>query len=571
VISAHVIDDSQQHAVDGRALVSPDNEEALQFAIRVQGMTCGGCVNSVTNAIESSSTHVQDVKVDLASGYAFVAVNKPASWPNDHDKNEAEAKAVKIVVDAIEDIGFDAELDVSSLGDTIELRHTDIISVEERGGHGGESNEDEEEQTIATIEKECGICLDPLEQPIHLPCGHAFSAKCLNAWRSKYDAMQIEERTCPLCRKRMPPSKEMISQLISWKRAVAACEKEGDNQSREYFLAKATLQKLEASIGEGGEYSLIDINAEELDIELPDIIAKDAMRNNAKTVLQWIGPFPRTSCTQVNAGDGMVAYKKRLDAQNQTMMEITMLHAAAVNGHVDLTKMLLQLGASVDVVDANGYSPLKVKTFTESQDSKRDMRTIRTLLEWGAHVPTKHHERMQFIREARQYGKCTLASLLQSDLGGRRCEVVNMSNSKLNGKTCVVDKYLPDKKKYKARFEYTKQVYLVDPIYLKSCNRTPDNPGDSYVTFDKKNGRIVLHEFASKGECVEFLESLRREIVDEGEVAKEMIIEAGTQADLVAQELLAELDLEERGSSSSKLKSKKSMCRTKVKKKNNGK
>ena len=75
-------------------------------------------------------------------------------------------------------------------------------------------------------------------------CAITFNASCIDAWRSKYDIKQITERTCPLCREIMPPSKEMMSQLMSWQRALATFEDDGDlASSPEYITAKMRVRK----------------------------------------------------------------------------------------------------------------------------------------------------------------------------------------------------------------------------------------------------------------------------------------------------------------------------------------
>ena len=64
----------------------------------------------------------------------------------------------------------------------------------------------------------------------------------------------------------------------------------------------------------------------------------------------------------------------------------------------------------------------------------------------------------------------------------------------------MVDKYLPDKRRYKVIFEASKEAGLVGPENLKRrrCDRTADDCG-YYITY--KNGRTARHEFASKEEC----------------------------------------------------------------------
>ena len=57
-----------------------------------------------------------------------------------------------------------------------------------------------------SIQDECGICLDPLINPVVLPCKHKYCSKCLDSWRSKYGAcgkvenIEKSKSGCPECR-----------------------------------------------------------------------------------------------------------------------------------------------------------------------------------------------------------------------------------------------------------------------------------------------------------------------------------------------------------------------------------
>lgn len=63
--------------------------------IGVQGMTCGGCVNSVTKALNSVAG-VEDVKVSLENNQATV----------NYDDSKTSVEALK---EAIEDAGYDVQ------------------------------------------------------------------------------------------------------------------------------------------------------------------------------------------------------------------------------------------------------------------------------------------------------------------------------------------------------------------------------------------------------------------------------------------------------------------------------
>jgi len=343
----------------------------------------------------------------------------------------------------------------------------------------------------------------------------------------------------------MPPTKEMVSQLESWRRAKEQIEADGDIHSSDYLLAKAKVEELEVNIGNCKDV----IDAGDEYIELPDHIAKAAMENDIRKVLHWIGPPPDKNCTC--NGNCKVVYNQRLNAKDPSLMQITLLHAAAVNGHIDLTTILLQLGANVDPVDANGYTPLKVKSLMDNADNDR---TVQLLLEWGAALPTDPYNRIQFLRESSRYGNIKLVNLLKSPLGGRRCEIVNMeSSTDLNGMTCVVEKYLPEKRRYKVVFEHTNKVFLCSPWNIKRRDRVPGDCG-RYVTY--RNGKTVRHKFGSREECQYFIKSLA-EVKGDDEPSAEVAAAAEARAEQAAEALLAELSVEGTGVDDSSKKGKK--------------
>ncbi|EJK44974.1 hypothetical protein THAOC_36443, partial [Thalassiosira oceanica] len=87
-------------------------------------------------------------------------------------------------------------------------------------------------------------------------------------------------------------------------------------------------------------------------------------------------------------------------------------------------------------------------------------------------------EGWEFIRES---------TLLQSEFGGRRCELINLNQrADLMGKTCVVMKYLPRKDRYKIKMEHSDESFLVGPDNLKRRDRTPDDPGE--LTAEQRRG-----------------------------------------------------------------------------------
>ena len=117
-------------------------------------------------------------------------------------------------------------------------------------------------------------------------------------------------------------------------------------------------------------------------------------------------------------------------------------------------------------------------------------------------------------------GNNTLANLVSSEFGGRRCEVINLPNHPhLNGKTCVVEKYITKKDKYKIIFEGSGNAALVGPNNLKRRDRTPLDCG-YYISF--KNGKMSRREFATKEECQAYVLSLDSSIGDVKETTEEL-------------------------------------------------
>ena len=367
-------------------------------------------------------------------------------------------------------------------------------------------------------EEECGICLDALTNPVALPCRHKFCAKCLNGWRSKYEPSKKEmDRKCPLCREKIPPSREMVSQLKFWRKTKAEMEAEGDIFSENYMRAKSQIEILECTVGDGTK--TISHAEDDDSLLLPNDICVAAGKNDIQKVLNWLGPPP--------------VDKQRVNATSPENLEMTLVHSAAAHDNSDFVSILLQLGAHVDPVTAEGATPL-VGVGYWSPDYYAQ---AKLLLEWGAEISScpVYSSKDEFIGEILKRGNSKLANLVKSELGGRRCEVINMPNRPdLVGKTCVVEKYLTEKSRYKVIFEKSKEVGLVGPQNLKRRDRTPDDCG-YYITF--KNGRFDRRDFASK-ECQAFVASLN-------EGGKSRAVDAGAEAraEKAAASLLAELDI----------------------------
>lgn len=173
--------------------------------------------------------------------------------------------------------------------------------------------------------EECGICLDALTNPVSLPCTHKFCDGCLQSWRSKYD--HRSDKTCPMCRKVIPPTKEMLSQRNSLRTCIKIWEKEGrdPDERLKAELMRAELEEMEEMIGDS---DVLD------DVALPEQLTKAAAANDLRIILEWLGPQPID--------------QQRLNAKDPQKMYRTLLHEAVFEGRSALISILMQFGANVD-------------------------------------------------------------------------------------------------------------------------------------------------------------------------------------------------------------------------------
>ena len=266
---------------------------------------------------------------------------------------------------------------------------------------------------------------------------------------------------------------------------------------------------------------------------MPNYIYKAVLKGDIKTVLKWVNSN-RTE-DRANAISSVV----------KNCIPVLML--ASMNAQLALMSLLLQLGADVDYrMNQEGVTLLSL-LFNNFSLAKGDVNKMaRLLLSWGASFfPGQSSSREFLITEARQNGHHEIADLIKSELGGRRCEIINLtSRPDLNGKTCVVDEYLPDSDQYKVTLETkSKDVLVIGPGNLKRRDRTPQDCG-YYVEF--KNGRSIRHDFDSSEDCQAFVAAMNRDgtqpVVTE---------EAEARAEQAAAELLAELGLDDSPNESS--------------------
>lgn len=130
--------------------------------------------------------------------------------------------------------------------------------------------------------------------------------------------------------------------------------------------------------------------------------------------------------------------------QRQKKKNFSLLFCTIDIGHFDLASILLQLGAHVNIKYCSGMTPLLALV----KRTKYNTKIFRLLLEWDGENESNLKE--DCMKHAHQEALYKLASLLRSELEGRRCEIINMTTRvDLNDKACVADIYLPDTNQYK--------------------------------------------------------------------------------------------------------------------------
>ena len=379
-------------------------------------------------------------------------------------------------------------------------------------------------------ENVCGICLEQKVRPISLPCGHSFCASCVDGWRDKYGLtdeekklgsafeINVKHRTCPNCRRPIPPTRNMLSTLHAFTTQIRDLELVGDYSSNEYKLLESKLKSFKSQIGEDWDGVTVLEDHEDKPVELPDYIGKCVAQNNAARMMRWFGD--RTS----------PELKGRLNAQIFSCGNMALLHICGEENNTNIASMLLQLGADVDVKDSQAATFL-VRTLAYGQG---DFETCGKLaLEWGASTTGHPIDVIKILSGTGSVDGNFQATLLKSEFGGRRCEVIGHDRPDLNGNTCVVDQYMPKTDEYEVAMEHTCEKLVLGPKNLKRRDRTPRDPG-YYIEF--KHGRMTRREFDSNEECQAFVASITESVeVDDAACAK---------ADQAAAELLSELGLD---------------------------
>ena len=202
---------------------------------------------------------------------------------------------------------------------------------------------------------------------------------------------------------------------------------------------------------------------------------------------------------------------------------------------------LLLNGADVNILESSGASVLTRVCY----DNGTPLKTVTLLLSWGAEMfeegkQMTEERKLDFCDEISKRGKAAIAKLVSPELGGRRCEIVNTTNTRsdLIGKTCVVEEYVEKSDQYRVTMEFTNEVLLLDTDNLKRRDRTPQDSG-YYV--ECKNNRLIRRDFESNEECQAFVANRSAQ----KEEWLEIDPDAKDKAEQAAADLLAELGLED--------------------------
>ena len=196
----------------------------------------------------------------------------------------------------------------------------------------------------AVTETTCGICLEEPKDPMNLPCGHSFCDGCLNKWRSRHGVEEEMRRKCPICRARIPPSKEMVTTLLHYRTEKQELEDNGETSSESYQTVCLLLEEAEKLVGADWDGVTILHNKNyEPPVVMPDYISTAFWNGDIKLVLKWL-----------NANQA----EDRANAVCSARMRMPALSFASVSGRLELMSMLLQQGADVNSRDNRGTTSI---------------------------------------------------------------------------------------------------------------------------------------------------------------------------------------------------------------------
>ena len=155
----------------------------------------------------------------------------------------------------------------------------------------------------------CGISFEDSKNPLDLPCGHSFCDGCLNKWRSRYGVDDKMRRKCPICRARIPPSKEMVTTLQGFRARKQELEDNHDTFSESYQRVCQALARTEEIFGADWDgITVLQDNNDNPAVVMPDYIVKAAKGGDIKLVLKW------TNANQTEDRANAISSKRALGA-----------------------------------------------------------------------------------------------------------------------------------------------------------------------------------------------------------------------------------------------------------------
>ncbi|EJK70364.1 hypothetical protein THAOC_08282 [Thalassiosira oceanica] len=205
-------------------------------------------------------------------------------------------------------------------------------------------------------ERMCGICLEESKDPLDLPCGHSFCDGCLNEWRSRYGVEEEMRRKCPICRARIPPSREMVASLLSYRAHKQKLEDINDTSSERYHAICYALEQAEEKVGADWDgVTVLEDNNDKSTVEMPDYIRQAIIKGDNISVLRWI-----------NANQ---AEDRANAVTSAEMLSAPALSVACIGGCLELMTLLLQLGANINARNCKGITAIQ-RLFTPSNLAK---------------------------------------------------------------------------------------------------------------------------------------------------------------------------------------------------------
>ena len=223
-------------------------------------------------------------------------------------------------------------------------------------------------------EKTCGICLEDSKDPLNLPCGHSFCDGCLGEWRSPFGVKQEMRRKCPICRARIPPSKQMVETLFAYRAGKQKLEDDNKISTEFYRGMCHSLKQAEERVGADWDgVTVLEDNNDKPPIVMPVYVRQAIRKGDIKSVLRWI-----------NANRAEDRVNATASAEFMAMPALCIAAGSSGCNQLALMTILLQLGANVDARDNTGCTALGHIVSNGAFALGLQARGSRLLLSWGA-------------------------------------------------------------------------------------------------------------------------------------------------------------------------------------------